>query len=307
MGGNDSVGYAINDLGQITGHAQTAALGANEHAFIYTNGSMADLQTLGGVFSVGYAINNAGQVAGTSDLAGQTAQHAFVYANGKMNDLGTLGGTNSFAFGINTAGQITGASDLGTTRYAFLYANGRMQNLGTLPGGTQSDGFAINTRGDIVGFATGGSLGNKCCAFLYHNGAMYNLNSLIDPSSPLASHVSLVQAAGINDNGWIVADGYDSQANRYDTYMLQPILPPVNDLLAALLAEVIGVGPGKSLANKVMSAQTYYAVPDIQSTCAVLTGFVNEVKARAGKKIAQPLDARLVAAAEAIEVAIGCN
>jgi hypothetical protein len=56
-----------------------------------------------------------------------------------------------------------------------------------------------------------------------------------------------------------------------------------------------------------MSAQTYYAVPDIQSTCAVLTGFVNEVEAQAGKKIAQPLDATLIADAEVIEVAIGCN
>ena len=70
---------------------------------------------------------------------------------------------------------------------------------------------------------------------------------------------------------------------------------------------MIGVGPGKSLASKVMSAQTYYAVPDIQSTCAVLTGFVNEVEAQAGKKIAQPLDAKLIADADAIEVAIGCN
>jgi hypothetical protein len=77
-------------------------------------------------------------------------------------------------------------------------------------------------------------------------------------------------------------------------------------LLAALLKEVTGVGPGKRLAEKVTLAQTYYAVPDIQSTCAVLTGFVNEVKAQAGKKIAQPLDAKLIADAQAIETAIGC-
>jgi hypothetical protein len=83
--------------------------------------------------------------------------------------------------------------------------------------------------------------------------------------------------------------------------------PPVSPLLAALLTEVTGVGPGKSLANKVALAQTYYAAKDVQATCAVLTGFVNEVKAQAGKKIAHTLDAKLIADANAIETAIDCN
>jgi Protein of unknown function (DUF1566) len=77
--------------------------------------------------------------------------------------------------------------------------------------------------------------------------------------------------------------------------------------LAALLTEVTGVGPGRSLADKVALAQTYYAVPDIQATCAVLTGFINEVQAQAGKKISPQLDAKLVADAQAIEAAIGCK
>jgi hypothetical protein len=86
----------------------------------------------------------------------------------------------------------------------------------------------------------------------------------------------------------------------------QPSRTPAAEL-AALLAEVTGVGPGKSLANKVAFAQTYYAVPDVQSTCAVLTDFVNEVKAQAGKKIGQSLDAKLISDALAIEAAIGCQ
>jgi hypothetical protein len=83
--------------------------------------------------------------------------------------------------------------------------------------------------------------------------------------------------------------------------------PPVKQRLAALLTEVTGVGPGKSLANKVALAQTYYAAKDLQATCTVLTGFVNEVKAQAGKKIAPTLDAKLIADANAIETAVGCN
>jgi hypothetical protein len=83
--------------------------------------------------------------------------------------------------------------------------------------------------------------------------------------------------------------------------------PTVVQLLAALLLEVTGVGPGNSLTNKVVQAQTYYAVPDIQATCGALTGFVNEVAAQSGKNIAPPVDTKLIADARAIQAAIGCN
>jgi hypothetical protein len=81
----------------------------------------------------------------------------------------------------------------------------------------------------------------------------------------------------------------------------------VSQQLAALLREVTGVGPGKSLANKVTAAQAYYAASDIQATCAMLTGFVNEVHAQNRKKIGQALDAKLISDANAIRAAISCN
>jgi hypothetical protein len=83
--------------------------------------------------------------------------------------------------------------------------------------------------------------------------------------------------------------------------------PPVRQQLAALLTEVTGVGPGKSLENKVALAQMDYAAKDVQATCAMLTAFVNEVHAQAGRKISPQLDAKLIADAQAIEAAIGCN
>jgi hypothetical protein len=82
---------------------------------------------------------------------------------------------------------------------------------------------------------------------------------------------------------------------------------PVSLQLAGLLTKVQGVGPGKSLANAIMFAQTYYAVPDIQSTCATLTGFMGTVKAQSGKSINKLTASQLLATAQAIEVAIHCN
>lgn len=77
-------------------------------------------------------------------------------------------------------------------------------------------------------------------------------------------------------------------------------------LLAALLAEVTGVGPGTSLTSKVQLAQTYYSANDIPTTCSALSWFVSEVNAQTGKKISQPLAGQLVSDAQTIRAAIGC-
>jgi len=82
---------------------------------------------------------------------------------------------------------------------------------------------------------------------------------------------------------------------------------PVSLQLAGLLTKVKGVGPGKSLANQIMFAQTYYAVPDIHATCSTLTGFLSEVKAQSGKKVSTPTADQLLATAQSIETAIQCN
>jgi len=78
-------------------------------------------------------------------------------------------------------------------------------------------------------------------------------------------------------------------------------------MLKQLLDEVTGVGPGKSLADKASLAMTYYAVPDIQATCAVLTDFVSEVRAQTGKKLPTAQAAKFASDAQAIMAAIGCK
>ena len=54
-------------------------------------------------------------------------------------------------------------------------------------------------------------------------------------------------------------------------------------------------------------AQTYYAVPDLVAACATRTGFVNEVAAQAGKKIAPVKAASFTADAEAVMELMGCE
>ena len=78
---------------------------AEAHAFVYRNGKMDDLGTLGGTFSIGFQINNSGDIVGDSYTDGDAEDHAFMYRKGKMTDLGTLGGFFSSAHGINGCGE----------------------------------------------------------------------------------------------------------------------------------------------------------------------------------------------------------
>lgn len=102
----------------------------------------------------------------------------------------------------------------------------------------------------------------------------------------------------INLYGWAVHDG-DVGA------LLDPGI-----LLQRLADATVDIGSGKSLTKKVELAQTYYAVPDVQSTCAVLTDFADQVTSwSTGKKPKLEADqaASLTADAWAIMDAIHCD
>ena len=237
LGGMSTLCCGINERGEMVG---VSWITGNEtyHAFKFHNGALTDLGTLGGHASSGADINNSGQITGyswTDDLT--QLIHAFLYTNGEMIDLGTLGGRLSNPSRINESGQITGYSEVfanGPLR-AFFYTGGAMKDLGTL-GGKDSAGIGINNRGQVTGSSDmpGDALEH---AFLYTDGIMYDLNALV--SSGLPAGAFLTAATGINDNGWIVANGSDRIA-----YLLQPEAAVPEPASVLLVATGIGVVAG---------------------------------------------------------------
>jgi probable HAF family extracellular repeat protein len=75
-GGVSSQATGINSAGSVVGLSTTAA-GPN-HGFLWKNGVMTDLGTLGGSFSQANGINTQGRIAGFSHTA-QIVNHGVVW------------------------------------------------------------------------------------------------------------------------------------------------------------------------------------------------------------------------------------
>jgi X-Pro dipeptidyl-peptidase len=79
------------------------------------------------------------------------------------------------------------------------------------------------------------------------------------------------------------------------------------ELLARLLQDVTGLGPGKSLAEKVKAIQARVAARKTADACNALAAFVNEVNAQTGKKkLTQTQAHALLAEASRISALLGC-
>jgi probable HAF family extracellular repeat protein len=146
----------INNAGVVVG---TAWAPNGFFGFVWKNGKLKQLGTLGGSFSQAYAINNKGQITGDAYTANGDL-HAFITTGGKLKDLGVVSGTASWGFGINDAGIVVGQSTYGQNGnyHAFVYAGKKMKDLNSLipsNSGWELDAAnGINNAGKIVGYGT---------------------------------------------------------------------------------------------------------------------------------------------------------
>lgn len=242
--GFTGVATGINDSGVAIGYSYLDS--STRHAFIYRNGSMSDLGSLGG-YSAALAINNFGMAAGFSSETLNGFARAVVWQNNSMLDISN--GLESEARAVNDFGQVVGeTSTPAGGMEAFLWSAGSSQTLGTLPTGRTSQAYSINNIGEIVGTAdivssityeTNPITGHVNIttnyhdhAFLYTHGSMIDLNTLISTNSAW----ELNYAYGINNSDQIVGWGSLDGGQHFRSFILQVPEPAMPSLFVAALS-----------------------------------------------------------------------
>jgi probable HAF family extracellular repeat protein len=221
-GGTESLGIYVNDSGQVIGFSDNGIpdpfsfpfffTGTQIHTFLWENGVMRDIGTLGGPDAVP-GTSCSGQprnmIVGLSYTSftpnastGIPTLNPFLWTSGKMIDLGNLGGTISTgALCANNRGQVIGASNLAgdLMTHAFFWEDGVMADLGTL-GGDNSEAIWLNDAGDVVGSADlAGSHSHH--AVLWRNGKINDLGTV--PGDPCS------RGRGLNALGQVVGGSSD--------------------------------------------------------------------------------------------------
>src|SRR5215467_10490090 len=236
FGGNIGLATGVNDRGQVVGLTSTSTpdpfsilyfqlggvtTGTQTQAFLWQNGHMRNLGTLGGPDAAAFNVNNRGQVAGmsyTNDIpnasTGFPTLHPFLWENSRMIDLGTLGGTAGGLIDLNNRGQVLGVSNLAGDQSAdmFLWANGKLTDLtAQSSGGTLWLASAINDAGQIVGGAS--FPGRDFDAAVWQNGVLTDLGTLDGDCYSFAD--------AINSRGQIVGSSYSCDFSTSRAFLWQ--------------------------------------------------------------------------------------
>lgn len=255
LGGN-TVATGINASGQITGESfltsqvQVPCTDRRHkgpcfthpgHAFLWSNGTMHDLGTLGGLDSEGTAINDTGEVVGTSGTAaGSTMQ-----SSGFADQSGAMTAITGDPAAINDSGEVAGGGPFpvaGTPgdifEQAFTYQNGVTTVLGLLPraGGIFTDASGINGAGEVVG--SGDNSQSYERAWKYQNGVMTDLGTLGGPQASATAINGHGQIVGFAQTGTDADHGFLDTGGKMTDLGLNIFPNAVNDS-----AVIVGAGP----------------------------------------------------------------
>jgi probable HAF family extracellular repeat protein len=248
LGGKNSwTNYGgINNPGQAVGFAETSVpdpdgedvCGFGTHLtcrpFIWQDGHMRGLPTVGGNNGQASAINHRGQIAGyaqtnvtDSGCPPYQTTSAVIWDKGRVRALLPTVGSDpdGVAFGINNRGQAVGYSGTCTVAtHAVLWENGTPIPLPDL-GVESALGVGINDHGQIVGQVASAD-GTTAYGALWQNGAITNLGTLPGDFSSFAE--------GINNHGQVVGSTQLANGDWSHAFIWQDgVMTDINTLFPA--------------------------------------------------------------------------
>jgi probable HAF family extracellular repeat protein len=259
---SNSVWPGVNNHGLVVGIAETnepdplseawsctaffpSVTGKICRGFVWDDGRMTALPTLGGYQGFAAGVNDRGQVVGWAETtiedptcnAPQVLQFRAVLwepRKGRKRELPPLpGDSTSAATAINDRGQavgISGECDIAvgqrSARHAVLWHHGRVIEIGDLGGDMWHTPMDINERGDVVGFSNPATVPGTAFAphaFLWtRRGGIRDLEAIGDDTTS--------QALGINERRQVV--GVSSGTGGARAFLWQHgVMRDLNDLV----------------------------------------------------------------------------
>ena len=232
LGGVGSRGYAINNLGDVTGRALPVGSSVN-HAVMWIGEEIIDLGVLvPGYDTYGFGINDLREVAGWGWVTA-TSVKGFVWRDGLMCLLPGLAGEDSSAIAINDSGWIAGdsrAADGATHPVIWISKTAPaipiIVDLGLPQEFDIGLCHALNNVGVVVGTyweAVPGWDNYNIFPFIWEDGRTQLLDDLIPPDSGWDLDFPL----GINDAGQIVGEGVPPGGDPevHHGFLLTPVAP----------------------------------------------------------------------------------
>lgn len=156
----NTVAWAINDQGVVTGNAATIG-------FIYDKGRFTTIHKPGSNATEPHGINQHGAIAG---LYSDPLFHGFVLKDGVYTTLDVPQSAGTSAWDINDRGDVVGEFSEplpSTVTHGFLWANGKFVTL-HVPGSSMTRAWGINNLGQVVGEFRDAA--GETSAFGYWNG-----------------------------------------------------------------------------------------------------------------------------------------
>jgi probable HAF family extracellular repeat protein len=246
--GNSWINWGgINDRGEAVGMSETADLDPNGEdvcgfgthltcvPFLWRDGHMSALPTVGGNNGQASAINNRGQVVGYSETANTdpTCPPAptispVLWEKGQVQPLPLVGtDPDGFANGINDQGTAVGYSgSCIAAKHAVMWKNNTAFVLQDLGYARSNVAYAINNLGQIAGKVRSADGTTFVAALWQPDGTLTNLGILPGDYAAFAT--------GINNLGQVVGNNFDSSFNWSHGFIWQNgVMTDLNTLIPA--------------------------------------------------------------------------
>jgi probable HAF family extracellular repeat protein len=250
-GPNSGIGSPIhNEFDELVGQSDTSEidpLGEDFcgdpyicRGFVWRDGRMTSLPTLGGNNSLGVSANNRGEAVGFAEttvedpncVPPQVLDLEAVIWGPRPNEIRTLpplpGDAISAALAINDFGQVAGCSGhcggvvFQTCNHAVLWQNGSVINLGSLGGAFNNVALDMNEIGEVAGISDLAA-DTTTHGFFWKDGHMIDLGTLPGDNLSLAF--------GTNNRAQVVGQSCDPSGNCRAFLWQNGVMTDLNTLI----------------------------------------------------------------------------